>query len=317
MGFTIYKLYHIMQNMSIKKQGKIIIILGPTASGKSDFAVKLAKKYNSEIISADSRQVYKKLDIGSNKITEEEKQGIKHYALDIIEPDQSFSLHDWQTMTFELIEKIQSHKKLPILVGGTGLYLSSILQNYQLPKTDLILRKELNQLSLKELVDRLKKVDPEASKNINLKNKIHVVRALEYATAWKENFKDAQKSSECPYQHLIFGLSPEREILYKKINQRVDQMIDQGLVEEVKKIYKKYPDKTLSALSGIGYQEIIQYLEKKLTPEEAIDLIKKNTRHYAKRQMTWFRRMEKQGLEITWNKNIDQAIEITQKFITK
>ncbi|MBT4349195.1 tRNA (adenosine(37)-N6)-dimethylallyltransferase MiaA [bacterium] len=303
--------------MSINKQGKLIIILGPTASGKSDFAVRLGKKFDSEIISADSRQIYKSLDIGSNKITKAEKQGIKHYAIDIVNPDQNFSLHDWQQSAFKLIKKIFKNKKLAMLVGGTGLYLSSILQNYELPATDKKLRAKLNKLDLKQLVTKLVKQDPDGAKKINLQNKVHVARALEYAIAHKENFKDAQKSSDCPYDYLIFGLKQDTEKLYAKINKRVDQMIGKGLVDEVKNIYQKYPDKNMPALSGIGYQEIIQYLENQSSLEEAIELIKKNTRHYAKRQMTWFRRMEKQGFEILWNKDIDQASKLITKFLAK
>ena len=161
--------------MSTIKRQKIVAILGPTASGKSDFAVTLAKKFNAEIISADSRQVYQELNIGSNKITETEKQGIKHYLLNVVKPDQEFSLYDWQQKTFQIIEKIFKKNKLPIIVGGTGLYLSSILQNYQLPATDKQLRNELNKLNLAELITKLKKIDLEIIKKIDLKNKIHVV----------------------------------------------------------------------------------------------------------------------------------------------
>ncbi|MCB9802823.1 tRNA (adenosine(37)-N6)-dimethylallyltransferase MiaA [Candidatus Nomurabacteria bacterium] len=303
--------------MSIQKKEKIIVILGPTASGKSDFAVKLAKKFNGEIISADSRQIYKNLDIGSNKISKAEQQGIKHYLLDQIKIDQEFSLFDWQQTAFLDIKKIIKNKKLPIIIGGTGLYLSSILQNYQLPETDKELRAKLNTLELKKLKAKLEKIDPLGIKKIDLKNKVHVVRALEYIIANQKNFRDAQQTSDCPYDYLIFGLTSERENLYQKINQRVDQMIDSGLVEEVKKIYQKFPNKNLPALSGIGYQEIIKYLEKKISLEEAIDLIKKNTRHYAKRQMTWFRRMEKQGLKIIWNKNLEQVSKYIAKFLEK
>ncbi len=281
--------------MSTTAKQKIIIILGPTASGKSNFAVKLAKKFNGELISADSRQIYQELNIGSNKITETEKQGIKHYLLDVVKPDQEFSLYDWQQNAFQSIEKILKKNKQPIIVGGTGLYLSSILQNYQLPATDKTLRLKLNKLSLEKLVAQLKKIDPEITKKIDSKNKIHVVRALEYAIAFHDDLSANQKTSKCPYDYLILGLNPDKEKLYTKINQRVDSMMKIGLVEEVKNLLKKYKA-DLPALSGIGYQEISKYLNKELDLEEAVELIKKNTRHYAKRQMTWFRRMEKQGL---------------------
>lgn len=300
--------------MSTKPLNKIVIILGPTASGKSDFAVMLAKKFNGEIISADSRQIYQELNIGSNKITETEKQGIKHYLLDVVKPDQEFSLYDWQQTTFQSIDKILKKNKLPIIVGGTGLYLSSILQNYQLPATNKELRAELNKLSLEKLVSKLKKIDPEIIKKIDSKNKIHVVRALEYAIAFHDDLQTNKKTAVCPYDYLILGINPDKEKLYQKINQRVELMLKDGLLEEVKNILTKYkPDS--QALSGIGYQEIIKYLNKKISLTEAIDLIKKNTRHYAKRQMTWFRRMEKQGLKINWNKNITEAENLIKKFL--
>jgi len=302
--------------MSTKVKQKITVILGPTASGKSDFAVCLAKKFNGEIISADSRQIYQGLDIGANKITKTEQQGIKHYLLDIAKPDQEFSLHDWQQAAFKNIEKILKKNKLPIIVGGTGLYLSSVLQNYQLPATDKKLRLEINKLSLAELIAKLKKIDPEIIKKIDSKNKIHVVRALEYAIAFGDNFLESQKSLDCPYDYLIFGLNPDKEKLYQKINQRVETMIKIGLVEEVKMLVAKY-QKDLPALSGIGYQEIIKYLNKELNLEEAVELIKKNTRHYAKRQMTWFRRMEKQGLKINWNKSLTEAEALIKNFLKK
>lgn len=302
--------------MSTKVKQKITVILGPTASGKSNFAVILAKKFNGEIVSADSRQVYQDLNIGSNKITESEQQNIKHYLLDIVKPDQDFSLYDWQQSTWQSIDKILAKKKLAIIVGGTGLYLSSILQNYQLPATDKELRHELNKLSLEKLIAKLKKIDPDIIKKIDSKNKIHVVRALEYAIAFHDDLSTKQKTNPCPYDYLIFGLNPDKEKLYQKINQRVDVMLKNGLLEEVENLLAKY-SKDLPALSGIGYQEIIKYLNKELSLAEAIELIKKNTRHYAKRQMTWFRRMEKQGLKISWNKSLTEAENLIKNFLKK
>lgn len=302
--------------MSTNGKKKIIVVLGPTASGKSDFAVLLAKKFNAEVISADSRQIYQELNIGSNKIAENEKQGIKHYLLDVAKPDQEFSLYDWQQAAFQSIDKILAKNKLAIMVGGTGLYLSSILQNYQLPATDKALRLKLNKLSLEKLVAKLKKIDPEIIKKIDSKNKIHVVRALEYAIAFHDDLDTNKKTSACPYDYLILGINPDKEKLYQKINQRVDIMLKDGLLDEVKNLLKKYKA-DLPALSGIGYQEISKYLKKELSLEEAIELIKKNTRHYAKRQMTWFRRMEKQGLKINWNNTITEVETLIKKFLAK
>lgn len=246
--------------MPKNKKEKIIVVLGPTASGKSALAVYIAKNFKGEIISADSRQIYKGMNIASNKITTKEKQGITHHLLDVVRPDQEYSLYNWQKDAFLKIEKILTKKKLPIIAGGTGLYICSILQNYDL--------------------------DP---KNPKLR--------------------------PCPYDFIVFGINPQREKLYKKINQRVDRMLKDGSLAEVKRIYKKYPHKKLVSLSGIGYRQIIEYLDKKISLTEAIDKIKRDSRHYAKRQMTWFRRMEKQGLKILWNKNKIQIKKLTKNFL--
>jgi len=245
---------------TMERKQKIIVILGPTASGKSDLAVYIAKNFNGEIISADSRQIYKGLNIASNKITRDKKQGIKHYLLDIITPHQDYSLYNWQQDAYKTIAKILKKKKLPIIAGGTGLYICSILQNYDLHPQNPSLR-------------------------------------------------------ECPYDFLVFGITPDREKLYKKINKRVDKMLDDGSIKEVKRIYKIYPNKKLMALSGIGYKQIIEYLDHKISLEEAIENIKRDTRHYAKRQMTWFRHMEKQNIKIHWNKNKNQIKKLINAFL--
>ncbi|PLX24435.1 tRNA (N6-isopentenyl adenosine(37)-C2)-methylthiotransferase MiaB [Candidatus Parcubacteria bacterium] len=241
---------------------KIVVVLGPTAAGKSDLAVKIAKEFDGEIISSDSRQIYKGLDIASNKITKKEMAGIPHHLLDIITPDKEYNLYNWQQDAFKTIEKILKKDKLPIIAGGTGLYISSIVQNYDL--------------------------DPKEP-----------------------------KLRDCPYDFIIFGISPDREKLYNKINKRVERMVSDGSIEEVTKIYKKYKDKKLPALTGIGYREIIEHLNGNSTIEEAIEKIKQNTRHYAKRQMTWFRRMEKQGLKIHWNLTWSQIKKKTKDFLNK
>jgi len=299
----------------IKQNNKIIVVLGSTATGKSDLAVQIAKKFNGEIISSDSRQIYKKLNIGSNKITKKEQRGIKHHLLDIAEPNEEFTLYDWQKKCFQTINKILKKKKLPIIAGGTGLYISSILQNYQIPKANSQLRKELNKKSLKELTEKLKEVDKHSFKKIDTKNKRKVIRALEYSLSFNNSLIKEQKTTECPYEYLVLGLDMPREILYKKINKRVNQMMKIGLLREVKKINKKYKDNNYPSLSGIGYKEIIMYLNKKIDLLEAIELIKKNTRNYAKRQKTWFRRMEKQGIKIDWNKSFPQTVKLITNFI--
>ncbi len=241
---------------------KIIVVLGPTAAGKSELAVKIAQEFNGEIISSDSRQIYKGLDIASNKTTTEEMAGIPHHLIDVSTADKEYSLYNWQQDANKTIEKILAKNKVPIIAGGTGLYICSILQNYDL--------------------------DPKEP-----------------------------KLRDCPYDFVIFGLSPDREKLYSKINKRVERMISDGSIKETKKIYKKYNDKKLPALTGIGYREIIEYLDGKTTIEQTIDKIKQNTRHYAKRQLTWFRRMEKQGLKINWNQTWVQVKKNTKQFLSK
>jgi len=298
-------------------QGKIVVILGPTASGKSNLAVQIAKQVNGEIISADSRQIYKHLDIGSGKITKQEMENILHHMLDIVKPDQHYSLHDWQQDSFKTINKIIKNNKVPIIAGGTGLYISSILQNYRIPATDKNIRTKLKDCSLPELVKQLKANDPESATKIDLKNKIHVTRALEYTLAFRQSLSTSQETSECPYDFLVFGIDPGREELYTRIDQRVLNMVEAGLIDEVKNIYCHFPEKSLVALSGIGYKEIVEYLDDKISKQAAIAQIQQNTRRYAKRQMTWWRRMEKQGIKIHWNEPISSAVEKIKDFLNK
>jgi len=267
------------------------------------------------VISADSRQVYHGMDLGTGKVTTDEMQGIPHHLIDVVEPTTVYTGADFKRDAEVALKDIVARGKLPIIAGGTGLYLCSLLQNYQIPATDLYLRKKLSKYSLPELLQQLKTADPLALDQIDTKNKLKVIRALEYTLSFKNSLITKQQTADCPYDYLIFGLTMDRQMLYKKINQRVEQMIKNNLIEEAKAIYKKYPPKNLPALSGIGYKEIIDYLDKKITLPEAVSLIKKNSRHYAKRQATWFRRMEKQGIKIYWNIEIKKAEKIVKKFL--
>lgn len=300
---------------------KVIVIVGPTASGKTSLSIELAKKINGEIVSCDSMQIYKDMDIGSAKPTKEEMQGIKHYVLDEVEPTKRFSVAEYKIKAEEAIEEILKKKKVPIVVGGTGLYANSLI--YGIEYDDIKLDEEyrnklMNEASseegLKKLYEDAKKIDEKAIEKISPNDKKRIIRILEIYHATGKNKTEQEKNSrknEVKYDYKIFGINIERPILYERINKRVDIMVEQGLVEEVKDLIKKYPEFP-TAMQAIGYKEIVQYLNNELTKEEAIEKIKQETRRYAKRQITWFKRIENlkwiDGLENTQN-NINIILE--------
>ena len=302
--------------MSIKnyKHNKLIIILGPTASGKSDLAVKLAKKFNGEIISADSRQIYKEMDIGTSKITKKEMSDIPHYMIDIVKPDNNFTLSKFQKKTIKIIKDIQKRNKLPFLVGGTGLYIQSIVDNLKIPETkpDKKLRNKLEKLNNKELVNKLKKLDPKALEIIDTKNNRRLIRALEICILTKKSFSEQRKMNKPIFKTLQIGLKLNTKNLEQRISQRIEKMIKDGLIEENKKLLKKYGDKPYS-MSGIGYQEIILYLKNEITLEQAKELINIHTRQYAKKQITWFKRDKR----IKWIEDYSESEKIIKKFTKK
>ena len=296
------------------KNNKLIIILGPTASGKSNMAVKLAKKFDGEIISADSRQIYKEMDIGTAKITKEEMSGIPHYMIDIVKPDNNFTLAQFQKKTIKIIKDIQNRNKLPFLVGGTGLYIQSVVDNLKIPKTkpNKKLRNELEELTNQELINKLKKIDPKALEIIDIKNKRRLIRALEICLLTKELFSEQRKKNKPIFETLQIGIKLNTKNLEQRITRRIEEMIKDGLIKENEKLLKKYGNKPYS-MSGIGYQEVILYLKNKITLKQAKELIKIHTRQYAKRQITWFKRDEK----IKWVKNYSKAKKIIKEFIKK
>lgn len=291
------------------KKPKVIVIVGPTASGKTKLAIELAKIINGEIISCDSMQIYKEMNIGTAKPTIDEQKEIKHYLIDIVSPDERFSVSEYQKIAENAIEEIIHKGKVPIVVGGTGLYANSLIYGIKFldikfdEKYREELEKRVEQEGLKNLYEEAKKIDPEAMKNITQNDKKRILRVLEIykqTGMTKTKQDELSKLEETKYEYKVFGINIEREILYKKINHRVDEMLEQGLVEEVKTIYKKHK-KTPTAMQAIGYKEVVEYLNNNISEEEMIEKIKMETRRYAKRQITWF----KKNKEIVWLNGLD------------
>lgn len=296
---------------------KVIVICGPTASGKTALSIELAKKINGEIVSCDSMQIYKDMDIGTAKPTIEEMQGIKHYMLDFVSPDERYSVADYKKQAKQAIREIIEKGKVPIVVGGTGLYVDSLIYEieYQNIEFDEKYRKQLEERSEKEglevLYNEAKKIDPEAIIKISPNDKKRILRILEIYNATGKNKTEQEKESrknEVEFDYKVYAISWDREKLYDRINQRVDIMIDQGLIEEVQKIYSKY-NKFPTAMQGLGYKEVLEYLEGKCNKQEMIDKIKQETRRYAKRQLTWFRK-NKQTIWLDGQEKIQNNIEI-------
>lgn len=284
--------------MNEKIKPKVLAVVGATASGKTSLGIELAKKYNGEIISADSMQIYKGLDIASAKPTQEEMQGIPHHLISFLDRNVSFSVSDYVNLANEKIKDILNRKKLPIIVGGTGLYIDSLLNNIKFSEggSDEIYRKELYAIAKEKgneyLHNMLFEIDSLSAENIHMNNLVRVVRALEVFHVTGKPFSEVKAESrlvESPYDSLIIGLNfHDRQILYDRINNRVDEMLKNGLVSEVENIWKMGNQKTSS--NAIGYKELIPYLENTMSLSECIDRIKQETRRYAKRQLTWFRK---------------------------
>ncbi|MCR5799534.1 MAG: tRNA (adenosine(37)-N6)-dimethylallyltransferase MiaA [Lachnospiraceae bacterium] len=273
---------------------KMIIITGPTAVGKSDISIKLAKRINGEIISADSIQVYRGLDIGSAKISESEREGVKHYLIDCLDPDEYFDVTGFVKLAEDASEKIYAKGKLPIMVGGTAFYIQAFLKGVDFDEEnhDMTYRESLAELDEDELYDTLKSVDPDYAATVHKNNKKRVIRALEYNHFTGKMFSGYNsEQSEKPglYDDHYFVLTDKRELLYDRIDKRVDKMMN-GLVEEVKGLMDSGYGPELKSMQSIGYREICEYLNGTCTLQEAADNIKTSTRHYAKRQLTWFKR---------------------------
>ena len=299
------------------QKDKVIVICGPTASGKTALSIELAKKVNGEIISCDSMQIYKDMNIGTAKPTIEEMQGIKHYLLDFVSPNERYSVADFKKDAKNAIKEILSKGKVPIIVGGTGLYLDSLIYEieYQNIEFDENYRKKLEQeveeKGLEELYDKAKKIDPVAIEKISKNDKKRILRILEIYHATGKNKTEQEiesRKNEVEYDYKVYAISWDREELYARINKRVDLMIEQGLIDEVKNILQKY-EQFPTAMQGLGYKEVVDYLKGNCTKQEMIEKIKMETRRYAKRQMTWFRK-NKQTIWIQGNNSIQNNINI-------
>lgn len=279
---------------------KVIVIVGPTASGKTSTSIEVAKRLNGEIISADSMQIYKEMNIGTAKPSLEERDGIPHYLMDIISPDEIFNVTMYKKMAEEKIEEILSRGKVPIIVGGTGLYVSTLINGIEFSevKEDLEYRNEMQALAESKgpnyLHDLLKEVDPIAAENIDMNNVRRVIRALEIfkVTGKTKTELDRESIKETKCDYLVYGIETPRDELYNRINVRVDKMLEEGLIEEVKSLLEKY-ELSKTAIQGLGYKEVKEYLEENISYEDMVEKLKMETRRYAKRQLTWFRREEK------------------------
>lgn len=270
---------------------KGLVIAGPTGVGKTDLSIKLAKLLDADIISADSAQIYKEMNIGTAKITTEEMQGVKHYMLDVVEPIKKYSVGDYQTAVDNILNEKEKENKNIILTGGTGLYIGSITEGLSdLPAGDPILREELLKLDSEELYKKLMELDPQAAQDIHINNRRRVERAVEVCLLTGDKFSVLSKKNikNNNYNFLKVALERDREHLYERINLRVDIMLEKGLEQEVRDLYEKYGE-NLRKINIIGYTELIEYFNGKVTYEEAVENIKRNSRRYAKRQFTWFK----------------------------
>ena len=279
---------------------RLLILTGPTAVGKTEISIELAKKLNGEIISADSMQVYRYMDIGSAKITQDEMRSIKHHLIDILDPSEDFNVYQFKLLAKNALSDIISRGKLPIVVGGTGFYIQALLYDIDFAEgenTNSEYRKELEALAVqkgvKYLHDMLKDIDPESFKTIHENDTKRVIRALEYYHDTNEKISDhnvIQKQNESPYDFRYIVLNDDRKYIYDRIDTRVDEMIAKGLVDEVKSLKEKGYGMNNISMQGLGYKEIISYLDGEYDLDEAIRIIKRDSRHFAKRQLTWFKR---------------------------
>ena len=299
------------------QKNKVIVICGPTASGKTALSIELAKQIHGEIVSCDSMQIYKDMNIGTAKPTIQEMQGIKHYLIGYVSPEKRYSVADYKRDAKNAIKEIIEKDKMPIIVGGTGLYLDSLIYEIEYQEIELDeeyrknLEKEVEEQGLDRLYERAKQIDAKAVEKISPNDKKRILRILEiyHATGKTKTEQEIEsRKKEVEYDYKVYALNWDREKLYDRINKRVDIMIEQGLIEEVKQILDKY-DTFPTAMQGLGYKEVVDYLKGNLTKEEMIEKIKMETRRYAKRQLTWFRK-NKQTIWLNAEDKIQDNINI-------
>ncbi len=291
---------------------KLVVIVGPTACGKTGMSIELAKSFGGEIVSADSRQVYRHMDIGTAKVLD--TNGIPHHLIDIIEPNETYTVSQFREAVIKLVPEIVSRGRVPFLVGGTAMYIFSLLDNWTIPKVapNDSLREGLEGKSLGELQERLSVLDPDALQIVDMKNKRRVIRALEVTIGSGQTFSSLRKKGEPLFETLLIGVDVPREELHRRIDERIDKMIQAGLVSEVQDLVKKY-GWGVPGMNGIGYRQFKEYAEGAEKLEVAIERLKHDTRDYAKRQMTWFKRDER----IAWCKSPEEASVRIKDFLAE
>ena len=303
---------------------KVIVICGPTASGKTALSIELAKKIDGEIISCDSMQIYKDMNIGTAKVAKEEMQGIRHYMIDFVSPDTRYSVADYKNDAEKAIETIINKGKIPIIVGGTGLYVDSLIYGIEYPEIKFDeeyrkrLEKEADEKGLEFLYNKAKEIDKQAMQKISPNDKKRIIRVLEiyHATGKTKTEQEIESRKKViKYEYKVFAINMNREKLYERINIRVDKMIENGLIEEVENLKKKY-DHFPTAMQGLGYKEVVEYLQNQITRDEMIEKIKQESRRYAKRQLTWFRK-NKETIWIDGLEKIEHNINIIEQEINK
>ncbi|MBD5517552.1 MAG: tRNA (adenosine(37)-N6)-dimethylallyltransferase MiaA [Lachnospiraceae bacterium] len=308
--------------MELTGKRPLVILTGPTAVGKSALSIALAKAIGGEIVSADSMQVYRHMDIGSAKIRPEEMAGVPHHLIDVLEPTGAFNVVIFQELAKQALAEIYGRGRIPILVGGTGFYIQALLYDIDFTENDedTALRHSLEELARRDgaeaLYERLRAVDPASCESIHAHNVKRVIRAIEFYEKTGKRISDhnkEQRENVSPYRFAYFVLNDDRERIYRNIDSRVDQMMEQGLVGEVQALREMGCHKGMVSMQGLGYKEILSYLEGEITLEEAVYLIKRDTRHFAKRQLTWFRR-EKEVIWVQKN-DIDQNSQERLKFM--